>query len=165
MSLMVQHPRNWIASLLPAGVAADGATGKAANNLAGTGAGMRSVWKSVRPSSAHQLVPTMTTLRLLVGETRPREALVVAYRTKALQSVLGQLIQVASQSSPTAAPAPSALVFLLHPLLVLQGAQGLCSTYSSIVGNSTCSLVIKSQEQEKIFLVHCCYITLILNEA
>ena len=102
-------PAPLVTALLPAGVAADGATGKAASNLANTVQGMRSSNGNISATKLNASVGAYNNyVKALVGELGPEKALSDAPNgQKALQSVLGQLIQVASQSSPTAAPAPS----------------------------------------------------------
>jgi hypothetical protein len=99
-------PAPLVAALLPAGVAADGATGKAASNLANTVQGLRSSNGNISATKLNASVGAYNDyVRALVGELGPDRALSEAPNgQKALQSVLGQLIQVANQSSPTAAP-------------------------------------------------------------
>ena len=102
-------PAPLVTSLLPAGVAADGATGKAASILATTVQGMRSSNGNISATKLNASVGAYNDyVKALVGELGPEKALSDAPNgQKALQSVLGQLIQVASQSSP-GSPAPSA---------------------------------------------------------
>ncbi|WP_373541088.1 hypothetical protein [Chamaesiphon sp.] len=101
-------PAPLVAALLPAGVPADGATGRAASNLANTVQGMRGGNGNISATKLNDSVGAYNDyVRALVGEIGPERALNEAPSgQKALQGVLGQLIQVANQSSPTA-PAPT----------------------------------------------------------
>ena len=93
-----------VAALVPSGVAADGATGKAAANLATTVQGMRAGNGSINASKLSAAVPAYNDyVKALVGELGPEKALAGAPSgQKALQGLLSQLVQVASQSAPAA---------------------------------------------------------------
>jgi hypothetical protein len=93
-----------VAALVPSGVAADGATGKAAANLATTVQGMRAGNGSINASKLSAAVPAYNDyVKALVGELGPEKALTGAPSgQKALQGLLSQLVQVASQSTPAA---------------------------------------------------------------
>lgn len=99
-------PGPLVAALLPAGVPADGATGKAATNLANTVQGLRSGNGNISATKLNASVGAYNDyIKAYVGEVGPEKALTDApVGQKALQGVLGQLIQVANQSAPTAAP-------------------------------------------------------------
>ena len=104
-------PAPLVASLLPAGVAADGATGKAATTLATTVQGMRAGNGNINATKLNASVGAYNEyVRALVGELGPEKAVAAApVGQKALQGLLGQLVQVANQAAPAAAPsAPSA---------------------------------------------------------
>jgi hypothetical protein len=106
-------PAPLVTALLPAGVAADGATGKAATNLATTVQGMRAGNGDINAQKLNASVGAYNDyVKALVGELGPEKALSDAPAgQKALQGLLGQLVQVASQAAPAApaaAPAPSA---------------------------------------------------------
>lgn len=109
-------PAPLVAALLPTGTAADGATGKAAANLASTVQGLRSSNGNINPTKLNASVGAYNEyVKALVGELGPEKALTNApVGQKALQGVLGQLIQVANQSAPAgstpnnSAPNPSA---------------------------------------------------------
>ena len=105
------EPAPLVAALLPAGVAADGATGKAATTLAGTVKGMRAGNGNIDAAKLNASVGAYNEyVRALVGELGPEKAVASApIGQKALQGLLGQLVQVANQAAPSAAPAaPSA---------------------------------------------------------
>ncbi|AFY94335.1 hypothetical protein [Chamaesiphon minutus] len=99
-------PGPLVAALLPAGVPADGATGKAATNLASTVQGLRSGNGNISATKLNASVGAYNEyIKAYVGEVGPEKALTDApVGQKALQGVLGQLIQVANQSAPTAEP-------------------------------------------------------------
>ncbi len=101
-------PGPLVAALVPSGVPADGATGKAAANLATTVQGMRSGNGNINATKLNAAVPAYNDyVKALVGELGPEKALANAPAgQKALQGLLSQLVQVASQSAP--APAQSA---------------------------------------------------------
>ncbi len=104
-------PAPLVASLLPAGTAADGATGKAATTLATTVQGMRAGNGNINATKLNASVGAYNEyVRALVGELGPEKAVAGApVGQKALQGLLGQLVQVANQAAPAAAPsAPSA---------------------------------------------------------
>lgn len=103
-------PAPLVAALLPSGVAADGATGKAAANLASTVQGMRSGSGNINAKKLNASVGAYNDyVKALVGELGPEKSLSDApVGQKALQGLLGQLIQVANQASPAAAPTPTA---------------------------------------------------------
>jgi hypothetical protein len=103
-------PAPLVAALLPSGVAADGATGKAATNLASTVQGMRAGNGDINASKLNASVAAYNDyVKAYVGEVGPEKALSDApIGQKALQGLLGQLIQVANQASPAPAAAPSA---------------------------------------------------------
>jgi hypothetical protein len=102
-------PAPLVAALLPSGVAADGATGKAASNLATTVQGMRAGNGDINASKLNASVAAYNDyVKAYVGEVGPDKALSDApVGQKALQGLLGQLIQVANQASPAPAAAPS----------------------------------------------------------
>lgn len=100
-------PAPLVAALLPSGVAADGATGKAATTLATAVKGMRSSNGDISAPKLNAAVPAYNEyVKALVGELGPEKALASAPTgQKALQGLLSQLVQVASQAAP--APAQS----------------------------------------------------------
>lgn len=102
-------PAPLVAALLPSGVAADGATGKAATNLASTVQGMRAANGDINASKLNASVAAYNDyVKAYVGEVGPDKALSDApVGQKALQGLLGQLIQVANQSAPAPAVDPS----------------------------------------------------------
>ena len=99
-------PGPLVAALLPAGVPADGATGKAATNLANTVQGLRSSNGNISATKLNASVGAYNDyIKAYVGEVGPEKALTDAPNgQKALQGLLGQLIQVANQSAPPSAP-------------------------------------------------------------
>jgi hypothetical protein len=99
-------PSSLVATLLPAGVAADGATGKAATNLANTVQGLRAGNGDISATKLNASVGAYNDyIKAYVGEVGPEKALTDAPNgQRALQGLLGQLIQIANQSAPTAAP-------------------------------------------------------------
>jgi hypothetical protein len=103
-------PAPLVAALLPSGVPADGATGKAASTLAATVQGMRSGNGNINATKLNASVGAYNEyVKALVGEVGPEKAVAEApVGQKALQGLLGQLVQVASQSAPSTAPAPTA---------------------------------------------------------
>jgi hypothetical protein len=104
-------PAPLVAALLPTGVAADGATGKAAANLASTVQGMRSGNGNISATKLNASVGAYNDyVKALVGELGPEKAISDAPNgQKALQGLLGQLIQIANQSAPVdSAPTNSA---------------------------------------------------------
>jgi hypothetical protein len=103
-------PAPLAAALLPSGVAADGATGKAATTLASTVQGMRSSNGNINATKLNASVTAYNDyVKVMVSEIGPDKAVTSAPTAqKALQGLLGQLIQTANQSSaPAAAPAPT----------------------------------------------------------
>jgi hypothetical protein len=102
-------PAPLVAALLPTGVAADGATGKAAANLASTVQGMRSGSGNISATKLNASVGAYNEyVKALVGEVGPEKAINEAPAgQKALQGVLGQLIQIANQSAPAPVSTPS----------------------------------------------------------
>jgi hypothetical protein len=104
------EPAPLVASLLPTGVPADGATGKAAANLASTVRGMRASNGNISATKLNASVGAYNDyVKAYVGEVGPDKALTNAPNgQKALQGLLGQLVQIANQSTPAAAPAPAA---------------------------------------------------------
>jgi hypothetical protein len=104
------EPAPLVASLLPSGVPADGATGKAAANLASTVRGMRASNGNISATKLNASVGAYNDyVKAYVGEVGPDKALAEAPNgQKALQGLLGQLVQIANQSAPAAAPAPTA---------------------------------------------------------
>jgi hypothetical protein len=100
------EPGPLVAALVPSGVAADGATGKAAATLATTVQGMRGSNGNINATKLSAAVPAYNEyVKALVGEVGPEKALANAPNgQKALQGLLSQLVQVANQSAP-AAPA------------------------------------------------------------
>jgi hypothetical protein len=103
-------PASLVATLLPAGVAADGATGKAAMNLASTVQGMRSGNGNINATKLNASVGAYNEyVRVMVGELGAEKAVAAAPTgQRALQGLLGQLVQVANQSmvAPAVVPAP-----------------------------------------------------------
>jgi hypothetical protein len=95
-----------VAALVPSGVPADGATGKAAANLATTVQGMRGGNGNINATKLSAAVPAYNEyVKALVGELGPEKALASAPNgQKALQGLLSQLVQVASQSAPSTTP-------------------------------------------------------------
>lgn len=95
-------PAPLVTALLPTGAAADGATSRAATNLANNVQGMRSGNGNINPIKLNASVGAYNEyVKALVGELGPDNALTNApVGQKALQGVLGQLIQVANQSAP-----------------------------------------------------------------
>ena len=104
------EPAPLVASLVPTGVPADGATGKAAANLASTVRGMRASNGNISATKLNASVGAYNDyVKAYVGEVGPDKALTGAPNgQKALQGLLGQLVQIANQSTPAAAPAPAA---------------------------------------------------------
>ncbi len=103
-------PAPLAAALLPSGVAADSATGKAAGNLASTVQGMRASNGNINATKLNASVTAYNDyVKVMVSELGPDKAVASAPNSqKALQGLLGQLIQTANQSSaPAAAPAPT----------------------------------------------------------
>lgn len=104
------EPSALVASLLPAGVAADGATGKAAMTLASTVQGMRSGNGNINATKLNASVGAYNDyVRVMVGEIGAEKAVATAPTgQRALQGLLGQLVQVANQSAaPSAPPTPN----------------------------------------------------------
>jgi hypothetical protein len=104
-------PAPLVASLLPSGVAADGATGKAATTLATTVQGLRAGNGNINASKLNAAVPAYNDyVKALVGELGPEKAVASGPAgQKALQSLLTQLVGVANQAAPAVAPsAPAA---------------------------------------------------------
>jgi hypothetical protein len=99
-----------VAALLPSGVPADGATGKAATTLASTVQGMRTGNGNISATKLNAAVPAYNEyVKALVSELGPEKAVATAPAgQKALQGLLSQLVQVANQSAPasTTPPAP-----------------------------------------------------------
>jgi hypothetical protein len=111
------EPAPLVASLVPSGVPADGATGKAAANLASTVRGMRTSNGNINASKLNASVGAYNDyVKAYVGEVGPDKALAESPSgQRALQGLLGQLVQIANQSAPaptappeTTAPAPTA---------------------------------------------------------
>ncbi len=106
------EPAPLVAALLPAGVAPDGATGKAAATLASSVKGMRSGNGAIDAAKLNAAVPAYNEyVKAMVGEVGAEKALSGApVGQKVLQGLLGQLVQIASQAAPvpSSAPAPSA---------------------------------------------------------
>jgi hypothetical protein len=101
-------PAPLVAALLPAGVAADGPTAKAATTLATAVQGMRSSNGNINAKKLNESVGAYNEyVKVYVGEVGAEKALAGAPAgQKALQGLLGQLAQVANQSAPpSAAPA------------------------------------------------------------
>jgi hypothetical protein len=101
-------PAALVATLLPTGVAADGATGKAATVLASTVQGMRSSNGNINGTKLNASVGAYNDyVRAFVSEVGPQKAVDTAPTgLKALQGLLGQLAQAANSAS--SAPAPVA---------------------------------------------------------
>lgn len=102
-------PAPLVTALLPTGAAADGATSRAAVNLANNVRGLRSGNGNINPTKLNASVGAYNEyVKALVGELGPENALANApVGQKTLQGVLGQLIQVANQSGTVTPPAPS----------------------------------------------------------
>jgi hypothetical protein len=103
-------PAPLVAALLPTGVPADGATGKAAANLASTVQGLRAGNGNINATKLNASVGAYNDyIKAYVGEVGPEKALSSAPNgQKALQGLLGQLIQIANQSAPADSSAPPA---------------------------------------------------------
>jgi hypothetical protein len=105
-------PAPLVAALLPAGVAPDGATGKAASTLASSVQGMRAGNGAIDAAKLNAAVPAYNDyVKAMVGEIGAEKALNGApVGQKVLQGLLGQLVQIASQAAPapSSAPAPAA---------------------------------------------------------
>jgi hypothetical protein len=105
-------PAPLVAALLPAGVAPDGATGKAASSLASAVQGMRAGNGAIDAAKLNASVPAYNDyVKAMVGEIGAEKALNSApVGQKVLQGLLGQLVQIASQAAPapSSAPAPAA---------------------------------------------------------
>jgi hypothetical protein len=103
------EPAPLVAALLPAGVPADGATGKAATTLASTVRGMRSSSGNISATKLNESVGAYNEyVKALVGELGPEKALSGAPNgQKALQGLLGQLVQIANQSAPADSAPPA----------------------------------------------------------
>jgi hypothetical protein len=104
------EPALLMSSLVPAGVAPDGATGKAAMTLASTVQGMRSASSgSIDATKLNASVGAYNEyVKAMVGEVGPQKAVDSApIGQKALQGLLGQLVNAANQAAPVAPPAPS----------------------------------------------------------
>jgi hypothetical protein len=104
-------PAPLVAALLPTGVPADGATGKAAANLASTVQGLRASNGDINANKLNASVGAYNDyVKAYVGEVGPEKALSDAPNgQKALQGLLGQLIQIANQSAPVDPSAPPAV--------------------------------------------------------
>jgi hypothetical protein len=102
-------PAQLVTGLVPAGVPADGATSKAAMKLAATVQGMRTGNGNINATKLNESVGAYNEyVKALVGEVGPEKAVNEGPAgQKALQALLGQLVQVANQSAPTP-EAPSA---------------------------------------------------------
>jgi hypothetical protein len=100
------EPSPLVAGLLPTGVAPDGATGKAAIVLAGTVQGMRSGNGNINATKLNASVGAYNEyVKAMVGELGAEKAVASAPNgQKALQGLLGQLVQTANQASPAVAP-------------------------------------------------------------
>ncbi len=90
-----------VVALLPTGVAADGATGRAAKNLANTLQGMRSSDGKIDARKLNSSVGAFNQyVKALVGELGPDSAVATAtIGQKTVQGLLSQLIQVANQAA------------------------------------------------------------------
>ncbi len=104
-------PAPLVAGLLPAGAAPDGATAKAATTLAGTVQGMRAGNGDINAAKLNASVVAYNDyVKAMVGEVGAEKALTGApIGQKALQGLLGQLVQAANQAAPapSSAPAPA----------------------------------------------------------
>ncbi len=91
-------PAPLVSALLPAGVAPDGATGKAASVLASAVQGMRAGNGAIDAFKLNAAVPAYNDyVRVMVGEIGAEKALNSApVGQKVLQGLLGQLVQIAS---------------------------------------------------------------------
>ena len=94
-------PAPLVTVLLPTGVAADGATGKAASNLASTIQGLRSPDGKIDARKLNSSVGAFNQyVKALVGELGPDRAVANApIGQKAVKGLLSQLIQVANQAA------------------------------------------------------------------
>ncbi len=103
------EPAPLVAALLPTGVAADGATGRAAATLASTVQGMRASNGDISATKLNASVGAYNDyVKAFVGEVGPEKAISDAPNgQKALQGLLGQLIQIANQSAPGSIAPPS----------------------------------------------------------
>ncbi|PSB56303.1 hypothetical protein [Chamaesiphon polymorphus] len=101
-------PTPLVAALLPTGLAADSATGKAATTLADTVRGLRAANGNIDTNKLQASIGAFNNyVKTLVGEIGPDKAVADAPSgQKALQGLLGQLVQVASQGAATTPPTP-----------------------------------------------------------
>jgi hypothetical protein len=101
-------PTPLVAALLPTGVAADSATGKAATTLADTVRGLRAANGNIDTNKLQASIGAFNNyVKTLVGEIGPDKAVADAPSgQKALQGLLAQLVQVASQGAVTTPPTP-----------------------------------------------------------
>ncbi|WP_373541086.1 hypothetical protein [Chamaesiphon sp.] len=95
-------PAPLVAVLLPTGMATDGTTAKAAQNLASTLQGMRSGDGKIDASKLNRSVGAFNQyVTALVGELGPDAAVATApVGQKAVQGLLSQLVRVANQAAP-----------------------------------------------------------------
>lgn len=101
-------PAPLVAALLPTGLAADSATGKAAVTLADTVSGLRAANGNIETNKLQASIGAFNNyIKTLVGEIGPDRAVTDAPSgQKALQGLLSQLVQVASQGAATMPPTP-----------------------------------------------------------
>jgi hypothetical protein len=94
-------PAPLVTALLPTGVATDGATGKAARNLASTIQGLRSPDGKIDARKLNSSVGAFNQyVKALVGEIGPDNAVANApIGQKVVKGLLSQLIQVANQAA------------------------------------------------------------------
>jgi hypothetical protein len=99
-------PAPLVNSLIPTGVAADSATVKAASNLASTLKGLRSSDGTIDAAKLNLSVSAFNEyVKVLVSEQGMEKAIANAPAThKAVQGLLGQLVRVANQATPTTTP-------------------------------------------------------------
>jgi hypothetical protein len=97
-----------VAALLPTGLTADSATGKAAVTLADTVRGLRAANGNIDTNKLQASIGAFNNyVKTLVGEIGPDKAVTDAPSgQKALQGLLGQLVQVASQATSTTPSTP-----------------------------------------------------------
>lgn len=101
-------PAPLVAALLPTGLAADSATGKAAATLADTVRGLRAANGNIDTNKLQASIGAFNNyVRTLVGEVGPEKAVADASDgQKALRGLLSQLVQVASQGAAATPPMP-----------------------------------------------------------
>ncbi|AFY94338.1 hypothetical protein [Chamaesiphon minutus] len=107
-------PAPLVAALLPAGLAADSATSKAATTLADTVRGLRAANGNIDTNKLQASIDAFNDyVKTLVSEIGPDKAVTDAPSgQKALQGLLGRLVQIASQGAAMTPPTPRQLKWL-----------------------------------------------------